>query len=89
MSMTTKDSIEIQKPEWLGQMETVLEVLNEGVLVIREGHRILFANSQFAEMTGIPRQDLIGFAPSHFYFSQEWDFIAQQIEVAFRAGHNR
>ena len=89
MSMTTKDSIEMEKPEWLGQMETVLEVLNEGVLVIREGHRILFANSQFAEMTGIPRQDLIGFDPSHFYFSQEWDFIAQQIEVAFRAGHNR
>jgi len=89
MSMTTKDSLEMEKPAWLGQMETVLEVLNEGVVLIRENHQILFANSQFAEMTGIPGRDLIGFDPSHFYFSQEWDFIAQQIEVAFRTGHNR
>ena len=88
MSITTKDSIEMAKPEWLGQMETVLEVLNEGVLIVRDGHQILFANHRFVEMTGIPRQDLIGFDPSHFYSSQEWDFIALQIAVAFRAGHN-
>ena len=45
MAMTTKDSLEMEKPEWLSQMETVLEVLNEGVVVIRENHQILFANS--------------------------------------------
>ena len=84
MSMTTKDSLAMENPEWLSQMETVLEVLNEGVVVIRANHQILFANSQFAEMTGIPRQDLIGFDPSHFYFSPECDLIAQQIEVEFR-----
>ena len=89
MSMTTKDSLAMENPEWLSQMETVLEVLNEGVIVVRENHQILFANSQFAEMTGIPRQDLIGLHPSYFYSSQEWDFIAQQIEVEFRTGHNR
>ncbi len=27
MSVTTKDSIEMEKPEWLTQMENVLEVL--------------------------------------------------------------
>lgn len=31
MSMTTKDSIEMEKPEWLGQIETVLEMLNEAL----------------------------------------------------------
>jgi sigma-B regulation protein RsbU (phosphoserine phosphatase) len=40
-------------------------------------------------MTGIPRQDLIGFDPSCFYSSQELDFVRQQIDVAFRTGHNR
>ena len=74
---------------WLNQMETVLEVLNEGVLIARDGDCIVFANSRFLEITGIPRQDLIGFDPAHFYFSKEWDFIAEQIAVAFRAGHNR
>ena len=89
MSMTGKDSIETQKPEWLTQMETVLEVLNEGVVIADDSHRILFANSRFVDMTGIPRQDLIGFAPSCFYTSQEMEFLRQQIDVAFRAGHNR
>src|SRR6516162_9885325 len=88
MPIITKDSIDMAKPEWLSQMETVLEVLNDGVLIVRDGHQILFANSRFVEMTGIPWQDLMGFDPSHFYSSQEWHFIAQQIEVAFRAGHN-
>jgi len=79
----------MDKPEWLMQMETVLEVLNEGVVIADDSHQILFANSRFVDMTGIPRQDLIGFAPSCFYSSQEMEFLRQQIDVAFRAGHNR
>ena len=59
MSVTGRDLIETEKPEWLTQMETVLEVLNEGVLIADDRHRILFANSRLVEMTGIPRQDLI------------------------------
>jgi PAS domain S-box-containing protein len=89
MPLITGDSIEMKKPEWLTQMETVLEVLNEGVIIADDRQRILFANSQFVEMTGIPRQDLIGSDPSSFYSSQEMDFVSQQIDVAFRAGHNR
>ena len=80
---------QMEKPEWLAQMGAVLEVLNEGVIITTEQHRILFANSRFVEMTGIPRQDLVGSDASRFYSSQEWEFLAQQIEIAFRAGHNR
>jgi sigma-B regulation protein RsbU (phosphoserine phosphatase) len=79
----------MENSEWLSQMESVLEVLNEGVVIADDRHRILFANSRFVEMTGIPRQGLVGFDASYFYSSQEWDFLQQQIEVAFRAGHNR
>ena len=89
MSMIEGDSINSQKPEWLSQMETVLEVLNEGVVITNDRDRILFANSRFVEMTGIPRQDLIGFHSSSFYSGQEWDFLRQQIDVALQAGHNR
>lgn len=80
---------EMEKPEWLAQMGAVLEVLNEGVMITNDQHRILFANSRFAEMTGIPLQDLIGSDASHFYSSEEWESLAQQIEIAIRAGHNR
>src|SRR5216684_1816809 len=82
-------SLAMDKPEWFTSMEAVLEVLNEGVVITNENHRILFANARFVEMTGIHRQDLIGFDPSSFYSSQEMDSLRQQIDVAFRAGHNR
>ena len=88
--MTTRTrSLEMDKPEWLASMETVLEVLNEGVVITTEDHRVLFANSRFVEMTGIPMKDLVAFDPSHFYSSEEWGFVMRQIEVAFREGHNR
>src|SRR6266566_849489 len=89
MLATKGDSVDMEKPEWLSRMETVLEVLNEGVVIADDHHRILFVNSRFVEMTGISRQELVGFDASHFYSSQEWSFLTQQIEVAFRAGHNR
>jgi serine phosphatase RsbU (regulator of sigma subunit) len=40
-------------------------------------------------MTGFPRQDLIGSDLSRFYSPEEWDFLRQQMEAAFRDGHNR
>jgi PAS domain S-box-containing protein len=52
-------------------------------------HRILFANSRFLEMIGISREDLSRFDPSLYFSSQELNFLRQQIDVAFRAGHNR
>jgi PAS domain S-box-containing protein len=89
MSVTRIDSIEMEKPEWFTQMETVLEVLNEGVIIAADGNRILFANSRFIEMTGISRQELDEFDPARFFSSQERGFLKQQIDVAFRDGHNR
>ena len=77
------------KPEWLTGMEAVLEVLNEGVVITNDRQQILFANSRFIEMTGIPRQDVTGSNASQFYSPQEWDFVARQINAEFRDGHNR
>jgi PAS domain S-box-containing protein len=89
MSVTGGHSTGSQKPEWFAQMETVLEVLNEGVIIADDQHRILFANSRFLELTGISQEDLSRFDPSLYFSSQELDFLRQQVDVAFRAGHNR
>jgi len=62
MPATKGESAETKKSEWLSQMEAVLEVLDEGVVNADDRHRVLFANSRFVEMTGISRQDLVGFA---------------------------
>ena len=84
-----EQSSEFQQPEWLARMGAVLEVLNEAVVISDDRPRIVFANSSFVEMIGIPSEELIGFDPSNFYSSQEWEFVAMQIGIAFRDGHNR
>jgi sigma-B regulation protein RsbU (phosphoserine phosphatase) len=89
MSVTTGDSIKMGKPEWLSQMEAVLEVLNEGVIVANERHQILFANTRFLEMTGKSQEEVPYFDLTQFYTSEERDFMTQQTDVAFRAGRNR
>ena len=81
--------MDIEKPEWLSQMEIVLEALNEGVIIADESNHILFANSVFVEMTGISREDLIGIKSSRFYSCEEWSYLSEQIEIAIRVGHNR
>jgi PAS domain S-box-containing protein len=81
--------LEIDKPGLLTQMEAVLEVLNEGVIITNDGRKVLFANSRFVEMTGIPRPHLVGSDCSRFYSSREWDFLTSQSDVSFRQGHNR
>jgi len=82
--------VEIEKPEWLMQVEGILETLNEGVLVVDDCNRVLFANSNFEEMTGISRDDLVGIdAATHFYGPEEAEFISKQREQSYRAGHNR
>src|SRR6266851_5375705 len=49
-----------ENPEWLTHIEAVLEMLNEGIVITNEDQRILFVNSRFVEMTGIPQQDMLG-----------------------------
>lgn len=66
-AFSTPAPIGFEPPEWLAQMESVFEVLNEGVIVIDENHRVLFANSRFLEMTSFSFQELAGESPSLFY----------------------
>src|SRR5260370_8898343 len=68
-----------ENPEWLTHIEAVLEMLNEGIVITNEDQRILFVNSRFVEMTGIPQQDMLRADASEFYSEQEWAFLDQHI----------
>lgn len=81
--------MDIEKPEWLAQMEDILETLNEGVLVADDCHHILFVNSAFVEMTGVPPGEIVGTSPSQFYSAEEWEFVQEQIDFATRVGQHR
>jgi PAS domain S-box-containing protein len=82
-------STAIDNPEWLTSMESVLEALNEGVVITDEHQQILSVSSRFIEMTGIPRQEPTGSYASQFYSAREWYFVAGQINAGSQQGQDR
>lgn len=75
--------MEIAKPEWLEQMEAVLENLNEGILISDDCDHILFVNAVFEEMTGIARAEILGRDPAELY-SPEDRLILQELRKKTR-----
>jgi sigma-B regulation protein RsbU (phosphoserine phosphatase) len=76
-------------PEWLGQMEGILEALNEGVLIVDDCNQIVFANECLAEMTGRPPNELVGRMPGDFYSGDDLAFLNAQIALAEERGRGR
>jgi phosphoserine phosphatase RsbU/P len=82
--------VAVQKPEWLEQMEGILETLNEGVIISDDCGHILFVNGVFEEMTGVPREDLLGRdGGKDFYSPEDFAVIEQMRTKARREGRNR
>jgi PAS domain S-box-containing protein len=81
--------VEVEQPDWLQQIEGVLESLNEGVLISDDCQNIIFVNSNLEAMTGIPRDEIIGPDIHRLYDKAEADFIVAQRERGLQAGHNR
>lgn len=83
------DPVDAEKPEWLVQMEGILETINEGVIIADDCGHIVFANSIFSQLTGISRTELVGNDATHFYSPEEAAFLVRQREQGIRDGHNR
>ncbi len=77
--------MEIQRPEWLLQMQDILETLNEGVLISDDCQRILFVNSCLAEMAGRGSEEIVGQESAQFYTGEEYNFLLKQIERGMQA----
>ena len=80
--------MEVEKPEWLVQMEAIFDTLNEGVLIADGCHTILYINSCLSEMIGNPPSEVVGLTAAHFYSPEEYEFILSQ-EVRDTGGTNR
>ena len=50
--------VTIQTPDWLRQMESILEELNEGVIIVDSQLRVVFANEALIRVGGYGRGDL-------------------------------
>ncbi len=81
--------MDLNKPDWLVQMEGILETLNEGVLIVDDCHKIIFLNECLAQMAGYAPGELLGRPAAHFYEGDDRSFIMQQISRTEQVGRNR
>ena len=85
-----KDVGPIANPNWLEQIECILETLNEGILIADEDHHVIFVNSVFEEMTGISRDDVVGRDAGKLYYNTKDFAIVQELrQKTLRMGRSR
>jgi phosphoserine phosphatase RsbU/P len=83
------DPLEHERPEWLEQIEGVLETLNQGVLITDDCRKIVFANEIFLEMIGRPREVIIGHTGMDFFPAEDAAALQRRVDVGLALGRNR
>jgi PAS domain S-box-containing protein len=81
--------VDLNKPEWLAQMEGILETLNEGVLIVDDCNHVLFVNDCMLQMVGRTAEEVLGHGPSSFFQGEDLGFVNKQSAPAAVTGINR
>jgi phosphoserine phosphatase RsbU/P len=82
--------LKCEKPQWLQEMGTILETLNDGVVITDDSNQILFANAVFEEMTGIARSEIIGTDARQLYErAEEFALVQAFHQKALEMGRSR
>jgi sigma-B regulation protein RsbU (phosphoserine phosphatase) len=85
----TMPNTTIETPDWLREMETILEELNEGVVVLDDELRVIFANEALTRMGHFDREEIQGRTPDAIFPSEDLPYIKRQHESGHRYGRNR
>jgi PAS domain S-box-containing protein len=79
--------VEAKQREWLEQVGSVLETLNQGVIINDEMRRVVYANSTFQEMIQMDAAQLMGRTMVDFYPPED---VARLLElIGRRETHGR
>jgi sigma-B regulation protein RsbU (phosphoserine phosphatase) len=78
-----------ESPDWLREMETILEELNEGVVVVDDQLRVIFANEALTRMGHFERNEIQGCTPDAIFPSEDLPYIKRQHESGHRYGRHR
>jgi sigma-B regulation protein RsbU (phosphoserine phosphatase) len=78
-----------ETPDWLRGMEKILEELNEGVVVLDDQLRVIFANEALARMGNFERGEIQGCTPDAIFPSEDLPYIKRQHESGHRYGRHR
>jgi len=76
-------------PEWLQQMESILEELNEGVVIVDDQLRVVFANEALIRLAQYERGELQGRSPDTIFPRKDLPYIVRQHESMHRYGRHR
>jgi sigma-B regulation protein RsbU (phosphoserine phosphatase) len=79
----------IETPDWLREMATILEELNEGVVVVDDQLRVIFANEALTRMGNFERNEIQGRTPDAIFPSEDLPYIKSQHESGQRYGRHR
>jgi phosphoserine phosphatase RsbU/P len=82
-------NITIETPNWLQHMESILEELNEGVAIVDDQVRIIFANETLTRLGQSKLEDIKGRTPDAIFPPEDMQFILRQHESTHRHGRTR
>jgi PAS domain S-box-containing protein len=79
----------IQTPAWLRQMESILEELNEGVIIVDDQLRLIFVNEALVRLGHYERVEIQGRTPDAIFPQEDVPYIMRQHELSQRYGRHR
>ena len=82
-------NVNIKTPDWLRQMESILEELNEGVAILDDQLRIVFANEALTRLWQYDLDELRGCAPDALFPPEDIPYIIREHKLGHRYGRHR
>jgi sigma-B regulation protein RsbU (phosphoserine phosphatase) len=79
----------VQTADWLRQTESILEELNEGVAIVDNQLRVLFASEALLRMGQYNREEIEGCRPEALFPAKDIPYIIRQNESGLRYGRHR
>jgi len=85
----TMPNASVETPDWLRQMESILEELNEGVIIIDNQLHVVFANETLTRLVQYERGEIQGHRPDVIFPPEDIPHLLRQHELRQRYGRNR
>ncbi len=82
-------NVNIKTPDWLRQMESILEELNEGVVIVDNQLHVVFANEALLRLGMYNREEVQGCTPDAIFPAKDIPYLLQQHESGHRYGRSR
>ncbi len=82
-------NVNIKTPDWLRQMESILEELNEGVAILDDQLRVIFANEALTRLWQYDLDELRGCAPNALFPPEDIPYIIREHKLGHRYGRHR